>query len=149
MLSYLYSLFYSQTYYDRLKENPKRFYYLSLIKEQNNTYSIHGLWPQYSTTSYPTFCNKVSFDINKLQPIMTQLNQYWYSTEQKNTDFWKHEYEKHGSCVFTPMTEEEYFQKTLELYGKAIKENIPKNFYDDKTKKCLIPVSTHFNFVVN
>ena len=148
MLSYLYSLFYSQTYYDRLKENPKRFYYLSLIKEQN-TYSIHGLWPQYSTTSYPTFCNKVSFDINKLQPIMTQLNQYWYSTEQKNTDFWKHEYEKHGSCVFTPMTEEEYFQKTLELYDKAIKENLPKNFYDDKTKKCLIPVSTHFNFVVN
>ena len=148
MLSYLYTLFYSQTYYDRLKENPKRFYYLSLIKEQN-TYSIHGLWPQYSTTSYPTFCNKVSFDINKLQPIMTQLNQYWYSTEQKNTDFWKHEYEKHGSCVFTPMTEEEYFQKTLELYDKAIKENLPKNFYDDKTKKCLIPVSTHFNFVVN
>ena len=47
------------------------------------------------------------------------------------------------------MTEQEYFQTTLDLYNKAIKENLPKNFYDEKTKKCLIPVSKHFNFVVN
>ena len=149
MLSYLYSLFYSPGYYERLKENPKRFYYLSLIKEQNNTFSIHGLWPQYSTTSYPTYCTNVTFDANKLQPIISKLNESWYSTQEKNEDFWKHEYEKHGSCVFTPMSELEYFQKTLDLYQEAIKEDLPKHFYDENTKKCLIPVSTYFKFVVN
>jgi len=127
-----------------------RFYYLSLINEGNNKWSIHGLWPQYSPTSYPTYCGKVSFDITKLELILPELNQYWYSenkTEQKNEEFWKHEYVKHGSCVFTPLTELEYFEKTLELYKSALGQNLPLSHYNKKTKKCLIPVDLSFNFI--
>jgi len=147
MFSYFYKLLFP-TYHDKLNEYPKKFYYLSLIKENNN-FSIHGLWPQYTKTSYPTYCSNVTFNIKNLEPILPELNKSWYSTQEKNEDFWKHEYEKHGSCIFTPMTEKEYFEKTLELYNVALNENLPYHFYDEETKKCLIPLSTHFNFIVN
>ena len=42
---------------------------------------------------------------------MDELNEYWFSTEEKNQDFWRHEYQKHGSCVFTQMNEYQYFSK--------------------------------------
>ena len=52
---------------------------------------------------------------------MDKLQKYWYSTEEKNEDFWKHEWEKHGSCVFVNITEFNYFNITLKLYEDAIK----------------------------
>ena len=67
-----------------------RFYYLSLIEEKKNTFSIHGLWPQNSKTDYPTYCKKVDFSIEALEPIIDELNKYWYSKQVKNTKFWKH-----------------------------------------------------------
>jgi ribonuclease I len=156
MFNYFYRLFYQYTYYDKVNEYPNKFYYLSLIKEPNEKYSIHGLWPQYTKNSYPTYCTDVAFDITKIKELLPDLNKNWYSNsnsnsneEIKNEDFWKHEYEKHGSCVFTPMTEKEYFSKTLDLYNIAMNENIPRYFYDKETKKCMIPVSTHFNLIVN
>ena len=121
-----------------------KFYYLSLIKEQNNTFSIHGLWPQYSPTQYPSYCKEVSFSLDKLQPILPDLNKYWYSTMEKNADFWEHEYKKHGSCVFTEITEYEYFEKALKLYKEAIKANLPQKYYNPENNKCLIPVSIDF-----
>ena len=128
------------------KKDSKKFYYVSLIKEPNNKWSIHGLWPQYSKNSYPTFCKKVKFDINKLESILPELNEKWYSNEEKNEDFWKHEWEKHGSCMFLDMNEEEYFKKTLDLFTIAQQIDLPNDFYDSKTKKCLIPIDLGFNF---
>ena len=127
-----------------------RFYYLSLINEENDKWSIHGLWPQYSANSYPTYCGGVEFDISKLELILPELNEKWYSegkTEEKNEEFWKHEYLKHGSCVFTPLSELEYFEKTLELYNSALQQNLPSKYYNKSTKKCLIPVDLDFKFI--
>ena len=135
---------YFKSYLENNTEN--KFYYLSLIKEKNNNFSIHGLWPQYTINKYPTFCKNVNFDVNKIQPILPQLNKVWYSNRNNNDDFWKHEYEKHGSCVFTPLTELEYFEKTLNLYDEAIKLELPEKFYNEETKKCLIPVNIDFKF---
>ena len=58
---------YFKSYLENNTEN--KFYYLSLIKEKNNNFSIHGLWPQYSINRYQTFCKNVNFDVNKIQPI--------------------------------------------------------------------------------
>ncbi len=132
-------------------ENNTKFYYLSLIKEDDG-YSIHGFWPQTSTTSYPSFCKKVDFDITKLSDILPELEKYWYSNVgdgsiKYDETFWQHEYEKHGSCVFCSMTEHDYFAKTLELYYKAITDNLPDKYYSSETKKCLIPVSLDFEFI--
>tara|TARA_Y100001970_G_C13569734_1_gene525594 strand:+ start:35 stop:469 length:435 start_codon:yes stop_codon:yes gene_type:complete len=126
-----------------------RFYYLSLIKEDDNTYSIHGLWPQYTKNSYPSYCKKVKFSEKALAPIIDDLNKYWYSDRGQNDYFWKHEYEKHGSCMYGSMNEFQYFSKTLELYHKAIKLGLPPKYENNKTKKCLIPVSLDFDFIHN
>ena len=125
-------------------ETDTRFYYLSLLKESNDTFSIHGLWPQYDKNSYPSYCKKDNFSIDKLQPIIKELNYCWYSNEEKNSKFWEHEYYKHGSCMFTDMTELEYFQKTIELYREAIRLDLPDKYYSNN--KCLIPVSLEFKF---
>jgi hypothetical protein len=126
------------------------FYYLSLFKESESTWSIHGLWPQTDAHNYPTYCHKVNFDPKLLEPILDKLEQYWYS--QGNTlpldeKFWKHEYEKHGSCVYTPMTELEYFKNTIELYEQALELGLPRSFYNPQTKKCLIPVNQKLEFI--
>lgn len=123
-----------------------RFYYLSLLKDDNNKFSIHGFWPQYDENKYPTFCKEVEFNIDTLEPLMDELNEYWFSTEEKNQDFWRHEYQKHGSCVFTQMNEYQYFSKTLELYLQAVKLELPQKYYNSETQKCLIPVNLKFEF---
>tara|TARA_B100001094_G_scaffold332639_1_gene405600 strand:+ start:161 stop:367 length:207 start_codon:yes stop_codon:yes gene_type:complete len=67
---------------------------------------------------------------------------------EKNEDFWKHEYQKHGSCVWTPMTEFEYFNNTLNLYYKAKELNLAEKYYDENKKTCLILVDQNLNFIV-
>tara|TARA_B100000123_G_scaffold228187_1_gene177337 strand:- start:89 stop:544 length:456 start_codon:yes stop_codon:yes gene_type:complete len=131
------------------KQELKDFYYLSLLKEQDGSFSIHGLWPQTTPDNYPTYCKKVQFDINKLNPVINELNQYWYSTQEKNQDFWKHEWEKHGSCAWTLMTELEYFENALKLFNSANEKGLPNIFYNSKTNKCLIPVDKDLNFITS
>ena len=126
----------------------KYFYYLSLIKNKDGSWSIHGLWPQYSFSSYPSYCKKKEFDPRALDPIRKELEEKWHSYEKdKDDEFWKHEWEKHGSCMFTEMTELEYFQKTLELFNAAIQTNLPTEHEADG--KCLIPVDLQFKFIEN
>ena len=140
MLSYIKSFF--------PFEKQKGFYYLSLLKESNG-WSIHGLWPQTTETEYPTYCRTVEFDIKKLDSIIDELNRFWYSTEEKNEEFWKHEWQKHGSCMYNKCDEFYYFDKALQLYNDAILEQLQDKFYDEKTGKCLIPVDLNFKFIKN
>ena len=124
--------------------NDNRFYYLSLIKEKG-LWSIHGLWPQIGTTAYPTFCRKVTYDHNLLQPILATLREYWHSNRGSDDTFWKHEWEKHGSCMYTEMTELEYFQKTLTLFEWCVNENC---IWDYATgSKAMIPFDLDFKLM--
>lgn len=160
MLSYLSSFFYSAEEEEvsqpkteetstQTNESSENFYYLSLINEGNNQWSIHGLWPQYNKENYPSYCKDVEFDYYNLQPILAELERYWYSNRGTlgDEDFWKHEWQKHGSCMFTDMDEFDYFAHALSLYYVAVKKGLPKKYYDAETKKCLIPVSLEFNFM--
>ena len=132
------------------KSNNKsnKFYFLSLLKENGElNWSIHGLWPQYTISTYPTFCKAVTFDINKLKPILDDLNKYWKSNCDKNDKFWEHEWKKHGSCVFSDIDELEYFKQTISLYKQAIEYKLPFKYYNKKHKQCLIPVTTNFELI--
>ena len=143
MLNKILSFFLNR--YNKLDNN--NFYYLSLIKEGEDEWSIHGLWPQNSSTTYPSYCKKVDFDINKIKSLINLLNKYWYSDRVQDYDFWKHEWEKHGSCMFEEIDEYNYFNKTIELYEFVIKNvNIDK-YYNNKNKKCLIPFDLNFNLM--
>ena len=143
MLGYLVEIY--NVYFNKRKD----FYYLSLIKEPDGYYSIHGLWPQYSLQSYPTFCRSVNFSLTKLDPIMDKLNKYWYSTKGSNSTFWKHEYEKHGSCMFQPMNELNYFSRTIEIYEYLLVNNIIKqrSEINPSANKLLIALDVEFNLI--
>ena len=39
--------------------------------------------PQYSKNQYPTFCKKVSFDINKLETILPELKENGIHTKDR------------------------------------------------------------------
>ena len=132
------------------KTNDSRFYYLSLLKENTETgWSIHGLWAQYDENNYPVYCKKVEFDYNKLQPILSNLENYWYSNKGTDEDFWKHEWEKHGSCVFSDIDEFQYFSTTLRLFFEAVDKTLPEKYYNPDKNTCLIPVDLNFNFINN
>ncbi len=127
--------------------NPINFYYLSLIKE-DTSWSIHGLWPQYTKSKYPKFCHRATFDIKTLNPIIDRLNSEWYSNIGPDDEFWRHEYLKHGTCNFNSFNEYQYFKTTLDLFDKANAINIPKLFYNIDTDKCLIPVDQNMEFFI-
>ena len=146
MLSQILSDTYSYFFPDNNLDT--KFYYLSLIKEDDDCFSIHGLWPQYNEICYPSYCRRVDFSLEALNPIMGELKNKWYSNRGSDQTFWNHEYKKHGSCVFTPMTEFEYFKTTCDLYDQAITLRLPEKYYNPKTKISLIPVNLDFTFSV-
>ena len=59
-----------------LDPNLKDFYFLSLIRNPDNNYTIHGLWPQTTLLKYPTYCRKLDFSLELLNPILDKLEQY-------------------------------------------------------------------------
>lgn len=125
------------------------FYFLALLKNKNieSGYQIHGLWSNYANGSYPSYCKNVEFDMDKLRPIKEELKEYWPSRDHKDEHFYIHEYKKHGSCVFTEMTELEYFRKTIELYHYVIKNEIYKSYIHGN--QCLIPFDLNFELIKN
>ena len=144
MLQLLSSFFQSQN-------QKKHIYYLSLLKNDNQVhgYTIHGLWPDYGDGTYPQYCKKVIFDINKLKPIEKELLDYWELPEDHDKleiSFWKHEYEKHGSCVFQEMDELTYFKTAIQLYQYVVNNGIDIAKYK-KGKNYMIPFDTNFKLI--
>lgn len=109
-------------------------------------YSIHGLWPQYNNKNYPKYCKNVDFDIKLLEPLMEDLIKYWYPTNTRFNRleyFWKHEWKKHGSCIFTEINQYEYFKVSLDLYKEIMKKNINFDKYT-QGHHILIPLTLDF-----
>ena len=73
------------------------------IPSGTETWSVHGLWPERTDGSYPQFCdgNPKKFDPDLIVDIQKALESSWPNLfpTKKATDFWKHEYEKHGTCA--------------------------------------------------
>lgn len=96
-------------------------YILALERCDNSppgNYTIHGLWPQFNSTSWPQYCNEsAEFNYDALSPLMNQIDMLWQTCAEFNhTEKWflKHEWIKHGTC--TPFTEVQYFSTVLALY---------------------------------
>ena len=84
-------------------------------------FTIHGLWPQYSSGGYPTFCTNEAYNSEVTTKIGSDMLKYWPNIQYTFNDplytsFWEHEWSKHGTC--TGLTQEDYFQTTLSLYQK-------------------------------
>ncbi|XP_048234489.1 ribonuclease 3 [Ricinus communis] len=80
-------------------------------------FTLHGLWPENNSGSSPAACQSVPFDISKLTKagIINDLNKYWPNLllGQKNQIFWKHEWQKHGTCSQWDLVD--YFKESIKL----------------------------------
>lgn len=105
-------------------------YYRNLTKQFNceipkdtKFWTVHGLWPSLNTSMGPSFCNKSSkFDPKQVDKIKDKLGIFWPNlfTDEDANSFWKHEWEKHGTCALSMTvlnTELKYFTKGLELHN--------------------------------
>jgi len=68
-------------------------------------FTLHGLWPQYSTGGYPQSCTTEPFNTSVPYAVgWNDLVQYWPNVQYAETDplytsFWDHEWTKHGTCT--------------------------------------------------
>ncbi|KAF1586818.1 Ribonuclease T2-B, partial [Eudyptes moseleyi] len=68
-------------------------------------------------------CNRTwHFNVTEIKDLMSDMRRYWpdvLHSSLNRTQFWKHEWEKHGTCAATlPVlnSQKKYFGKALELY---------------------------------
>ncbi|CCD62615.1 Ribonuclease T2 protein rnst-2 [Caenorhabditis elegans] len=84
-------------------------------------WSIHGLWPNFENGSYPQNCRGTPrhFDENLIKSIEDRLVVVWPNLYPKKTiqSFWKHEYDKHGTCAQS----EKLFESELAYFTEVMK----------------------------
>ncbi|XP_031617444.1 ribonuclease Oy-like [Contarinia nasturtii] len=95
----------------------------------NETWGIHGIWPNNLDGSHPSFCSdSSSFDIESLKPFMEPLKQSWFSLKEKFIEkFWRHEWLKHGTLTKSLPdlnTEAKYFGQGLKWFQKYHIKNL-------------------------
>jgi len=94
-------------------------------------FTIHGLWPQYTTSGYPSSCTNEEFDMNAIKNIgMNNMIQKWpdvqYSLNNTLYDsFWIHEWSKHGTC--SGLSQYDYFNEALKLTNHVITPDFLQN----------------------
>ncbi|GJM92199.1 hypothetical protein PR202_ga08639 [Eleusine coracana subsp. coracana] len=76
---------------------------LSLVllcsSEPLQTFTIHGLWPDYDDGTWPSCCRHTEFDMDKILPLKEKLYKYWPSLYCSSSStcfsgkgpFWAHE----------------------------------------------------------
>ncbi|GAB2248367.1 hypothetical protein Droror1_Dr00008249 [Drosera rotundifolia] len=86
-------------------------------------FGIHGLWPNYNSGGYPSNCDSSNpFDPSQIQDLLSQLQTEWPSLtcpSSDGTSFWTHEWNKHGTCSESVLTEHAYFAAALNLKSQA------------------------------
>ncbi|KAG9451324.1 hypothetical protein H6P81_011289 [Aristolochia fimbriata] len=86
-------------------------------------FGIHGLWPNYNGGSYPSNCDPDSpFHPSTIANLTSEMGRKWPSLTCPSSDglsFWEHEWEKHGTCSESVLTQYQYFQTALNLKQKA------------------------------
>jgi len=82
--------------------------------------TIHGLWPNLvDSTTQLGYCTDQAekFNATLLNPIKPQLQAMWPTaftgSGQSDESFWKHEWDKHGTC--SRLGHFNYFQRSLDL----------------------------------
>ncbi|XP_013396317.1 ribonuclease Oy [Lingula anatina] len=95
------------------------------IPKDISFWTVHGLWPnRQGSKDEPSYCNKTwAFDEKLIKPIETNLDVNWPNlyTDSEKTEFWQHEWDKHGTCAASlPAlgSQFKYFSKGLELHQK-------------------------------
>lgn len=109
--------------------------------DEENQYYVHGMWPQFNSSSYPEYCSNITYE-DVTGDLLTDMNQYWNICDQVNQSFWKHEWLKHGSCVNvqTGITEYDYFNLTINLFKQLLstQSNLWNETCAESSSACII-----------
>lgn len=83
-------------------------------------FTMHGLWPERSQGAPPGFCTTETFDPKLIEDAigMKLLMKYWPDVKEKSdsptySDFWKHEWTRHGTC--SGLSQVSYFSHAMDL----------------------------------
>lgn len=110
-------------------DNTYNYYELALQRWciDNQSFHIHGLWPQITNSSYPTYCANIPFNPDLPNDMLQRMNDVWNRCEN-NTELWEHEWTKHGTCfsVQTGLSQLDFFNITLNIFDQI------KNTSSDK-----------------
>jgi len=91
-------------------------------------FTVHGLWPQYDTTGYPSYCSTETFDPDvPIEIGWDTMTTYYPDVKYTETSpdydsFWEHEWDKHGTC--SGLTQYNYFQQAISLAETFITPDI-------------------------
>ncbi|KAM7506758.1 hypothetical protein LguiA_017211 [Lonicera macranthoides] len=97
---------------------------LTCFRPVPGDFKIHGLWPVYRNGFWPINCPARKLEEQMLKNKKEDIAMEWQALEPRgggrdysNLKFWKHEWEKHGSCskMEEPLS---YFLKAIELKKK-------------------------------
>eukprot|EP00884_Botryococcus_braunii_P004131 jgi/Botrbrau1/13719/Bobra.250_2s0014.1 len=90
------------------------------IRPQREDFTIHGLWPQYSSGGWPEYCDDSQrFDAKAVEDLLPSMREDWPSFAQGGFGFWAHEWQRHGTCAFPYVkSQHEYFSRILALHKK-------------------------------
>ena len=105
---------------------PYQYYELAIQKWCQKDYQIHGLWPQYDASTYPTNCPAPAYQMVE-GDLLKEMGEYWHNCDSTQ-DFWNHEYTKHLSCMYEQFGIAEYdaFQITMDLFNELTSADFDK-----------------------
>jgi ribonuclease I len=120
--------------------NHQPYYAFGLTRcDTEHNFTIHGLWPENKE-----FCSNEKFNISLIQDLQNEMNIKWFSCYGNNTEFWNHEWSKHGTC--TNFTQHQYFEKSLSIYDNIISNNYIKYCKSDE-KECELYLNKDFKLI--
>jgi len=109
--------------------NPGNFSSYELATEMSGqTRTMHGLWPNYPNNDggypWPQYCSTEAFNITSFDSVSglkSAMDTYWPSNnnqgsfaEKTNSQFWGHEWTRHGTC--SGMTQPEFFCTAINFF---------------------------------
>ncbi|XP_020826061.1 ribonuclease T2 isoform X1 [Phascolarctos cinereus] len=87
-------------------------------RDPPNYWTIHGLWPDKAGE-----CNRSwHFNLDEIKDLLPDMRHFWPDVihpSPNRSQFWKHEWEKHGTCAAqldALNSQKKYFGKCLEFY---------------------------------
>ncbi|KAH3665556.1 hypothetical protein OGAPHI_003743 [Ogataea philodendri] len=104
-----------------------------------DSFTLHGLWPDNCDGSYSQFCDS-SLQISSATDVLTSFGEtdllntmktYWKDYQGDDNNLWVHEFNKHGTCLSTikPSCYQDFKsnQEVVDYYKKAVQlfENLP------------------------
>ncbi|KAJ9709526.1 hypothetical protein PVL29_001147 [Vitis rotundifolia] len=81
-------------------------------------FGIHGLWPNYNNGSHPSNCDPDNpYDESKISDLIILMQNNWPTLacpSGNGTKFWAHEWNKHGTCSESVLSQHQYFKAALD-----------------------------------